>query len=221
VWSLVERDDGFLDAHDAAFYFFPLDRWDRLDQWLAGQVAGSALDLGAGAGRAALHFQEQGLDVTALDISPLACRVCRRRGVRHVFEGTVFELNDAERRPSFDAVLMLGANLGLLESRRHAPVFLDALAALTRPGARILGRGVDPYATDNPLHLGYHERNRALGRMGGQIRIRVRYQDMATPYFDYLFTTPDELRGLLAGSAWTLAEYERDEPGYAAVLQKR
>jgi hypothetical protein len=141
--------------------------------------------------------------------------------VRHVFEGTVFELNDAERRPSFDAVLMLGANLGLLESRRHAPVFLDALAALTRPGARILGRGVDPYATDNPLHLGYHERNRALGRMGGQIRIRVRYQDMATPYFDYLFTTPDELRGLLAGSAWTLAEYERDEPGYAAVLQKR
>jgi hypothetical protein len=141
--------------------------------------------------------------------------------VRNAFAGTVFDLNDVEQRPSFDAVLMLGANLGLLESQSHAPVFLEALAALTRPGAHILGRGVDPYATDNPLHLGYHERNRALGRMGGQIRIRVRYREMATPYFDYLFTTPDELRSLLAGSGWKLAEYERDQAAYAAVLRKR
>jgi hypothetical protein len=56
--------------------------------------------------------------------------------------------------------------------------------------------------------------------MGGQIRIRVRYQDMATSYFDYLFTSADELRSLLAGTEWTLEEYEPDGPTYAAVIRK-
>jgi hypothetical protein len=57
--------------------------------------------------------------------------------------------------------------------------------------------------------------------MGGQIRIRVRYQDIATPYFDYLFATADELRSLLADTEWVLDQYEVDEPTYAAVFKKR
>ena len=57
--------------------------------------------------------------------------------------------------------------------------------------------------------------------MGGQIRIRIRYQDMATPYFHYLFVTPDELRALLAGTEWTLDDYELDEPAYGAAIKKR
>lgn len=221
VLEIVERDDGYLDSGEPARYFFPYDQWDSLDRWLADKVTGRVLDVGSGAGRAALHFQNEGRDITALDISLLACEVCRRRGVRDVVEGTVFELRRWAEGPSFDSVLMLGNNLGLLESRRHAPLLLEALAALTRSGAAILGRGLDPYATENSLHLGYHQRNQALGRMGGQTRIRVRYQDIATPYFDYLFASADELRALLAGTEWTLIEYEPDEPAYAAILRKR
>jgi SAM-dependent methyltransferase len=221
VWETIERDDGYLDGQDAVHYFLPYERWDRLDRWLAGRVEGRVLDVGAGAGRASLSVQNERHEVTALDISPLACEVCRRRGVRDVAEGTVFELKGSEERKTFDSVLLLGGNLGLLESRRQAPLLLQALAALTGPGAAILGRGLDPYATDNPYHLAYHERNRVLGRMGGQARIRVRHRDLATPYFDYLFTSLDELRSLLVGSDWRLAEYELDGPAYAAVIKKR
>ncbi len=221
VREIVERDDGYLDSQDAANYFLPYERWDRLDHWLAGRVVGRVLDVGSGAGRAALRFQEEGRKVTALDISPLACEVCRRRGVDDVVKGTVFELPSSAVGLSYDTVLMLGNNLGLLESRRHARVLLEALDFVTQPGASILGRGVDPYITDNPAHLGYHRRNRVLGRMGGQIRIRVRHQDMATPYFDYLFATADELRSLVAKTRWVLDEYEVDEPTYAVVFKKR
>jgi SAM-dependent methyltransferase len=220
VPQIVERDDGYLDCSDSAGYFFPYERWDELDRRLADRVTGRVLDLGAGAGRAALHFQDKGHEVTALDISPLACEVCRRRGVRNVVEGTVFELKRSGKRQLFDNVLLLGNNLGLLESRRQVPSLLEAFAALTRPGASILGRGLDPYATDNPYHLAYHERNRALGRMGGQTRIRVRHRDLATPYFDFLFASIDELRSLLAGTGWELEEYELDRPAYAAVIKK-
>lgn len=220
VREIVERDDGYLDGQDALFYFLPYEQWDALDHWLVVQAVGHALDVGSGAGRVALHLQDAGHAVTALDISPGACEVCRQRGVRTVVEGTVFELPGSPSEPQFDSVLMLGNNLGLLESRRHAPLLLKALATLTRPGALILGRGRDPYATESPLHLRYHARNEALGRMGGQIRIRIRYHDTATPYFDYLFATVDELRALLKGTTWRLEEYEQDGPSYGVVLRK-
>jgi hypothetical protein len=47
--------------------------------------------------------------------------------------------------------------------------------------------------------LRYHVRNEALGRIRGHTRIRVRYQDLATPYFDYLLASADELHALLSG----------------------
>jgi hypothetical protein len=85
----------------------------------------------------------------------------------------------------------------------------------------VLGRGVDPYQTSNQAHLAYHERNRSLGRLPGQIRMRVRHQNLATPWFDFLFTAVDELRALLDASAWTLERYETAGAGYLAVMHLR
>ena len=133
--------------------------------------------------------------------------------------GTVADLV-AQGAGPFDSFLMLGGNLGLLESAEKAGLVLETLARLAAPDARIIGQGLDPYRTDNPLHLAYHQRNRALGRMGGQIRMRVRHQDVATDWFDYLFTSIDELTGLLEGSPWRLDRYEMDGAGYIAVLRR-
>jgi SAM-dependent methyltransferase len=97
--------------------------------------------MGAGAGRASLAVQECGQEVVALDISPGAVEVCRRRGVEQVFCGTVAEL--AVAGPAkFDSVLMLGNNLGLLGSPQPwaaglaaaRPHVLAALGGVLRPG---------------------------------------------------------------------------------------
>src|SRR5215469_2807903 len=94
--------------------------------WALARAPGRVLDLGAGAGRASLVLQERGQDVVALDVSPGAIEVCRRRGVHQVYLGTVAEL--AATRPApFDSVLMLGNNLGLLGSPQHAREVLAAL----------------------------------------------------------------------------------------------
>ena len=68
------------------------------------------LDLGAGAGRAALYLQERGLPVTAVDASPGAAEVCRRRGVADVRLGDV---NDPPEDRRWAAVVLLCGNLGL------------------------------------------------------------------------------------------------------------
>ncbi len=81
----------------------------------------------------------------------------------------------------------------------------------------------DVYQTDNPDHLAYHERNRRRGRTPGEVRIRVRFRTYATPYFDYLMVSKEELEEILEGTGWRAGTYLDSEewPGvYVAVLEK-
>jgi hypothetical protein len=126
----------------------------------------------------------------------------------------------ASARARYDTFLLLGNNLGLLESRQRAPVFLGALAAHARPGARIIAQGTDPYGTTDPVHVSYHRRNRSRGRLGGQLRLRLRYRLLATEWFDYLACSTEELEGLVDGTPWRLASIDdADRPYYLAVME--
>jgi hypothetical protein len=80
----------------------------------------------------------------------------------------------------------------------------------------------DPYHTDDKCHLDYHKRNRKQGRMGGQIRIRIRYERYTSDWFDYLFVSKNELTSILKDSGWKVAKYLeiRNNPSYYAILKK-
>jgi SAM-dependent methyltransferase len=217
VIEIIERDDGFLGAAPAARYFCGPDRWSPLDLRMLDLIDGRTLDVGAGAGRLALALQGRGTDVTALDISPGAVAVARARGVAKAVCSTVDE-HAAAGPDRYDCFALFGNNLGLLESRDRAPRFLAALAAMARPGARIVAQGTDPYGTDNPVHLAYHEANRAAGRLAGQLRLRPRHQDLAGEWFSYLLCSPAELAELIRGSGWAIDSLHAAGSTYLAVL---
>jgi SAM-dependent methyltransferase len=221
VLELVERDDGYLNGGPADLYFLEPAQWPEADRRMLELLDGSTLDIGAGAGRFALALQERGVPVTALDTSPAAVRVCAARGVRATVCAAVAR-HARDAAGAYRRFLMAGNNLGLLGSAGQASGFLAALAAMAAPDAVVVAQGTDPYATDDPSHLAYHERNRAHGRMGGQLRIRCRYRNLATDWFDYLLCTPDELAELLRDSAWRLSEVDDSQPPmYVAVLRLR
>ena len=218
--EICERDDGFIESVGIEQYFQPYDTWDRSVQKAMEFVRGRVLDVGVGAGRHALHLQEQGHEVVGIDNSPKAVEVCRLRGLEDARGCPVTQVGDF--LGSFDTVVMLGNNFGLVGSRKRAPWLLKRLAALTGPDARIVGQSNDVYATDKPEHLAYHERNRGRGRMAGQIRLRIRYRMHATPWFDYLFVSPEEMEELIRPTPWRIHEILTDGPGpYVAVLEKR
>lgn len=218
VTEIVERDDGFIGTGDMARYFAPPAEWREVERWALDGVTGRVLDIGAGAGRHALFLQDRGCDVTALDVSPLAIDICRSRGVRFTFAGTVEEFATTPHA-NLDALLLLGNNLGLLRDGGHAPLFLDRLASMARPGAVIVGTCLDPYRTADPGHLAYHERNRASGRMGGQVRMRIRHRGLATPWWDYLFLSPEELERLVQPTRWRIEAHRDDGIIYAVRMR--
>ncbi|MGQ0550355.1 MAG: hypothetical protein ACT4PY_11895 [Armatimonadota bacterium] len=122
----------------------------------------------------------------------------------------------------FDTVLMLGANFGLFENFEKAKWLLRRLHSATVEKARIVAESRDPYKTTEPFHLTYHRLNRSRGRMAGQVRIRVRYKKYATPWFDYLFVSRNEMRKILEGTGWKVSRFLFSKgPMYIAVIQKQ
>jgi SAM-dependent methyltransferase len=212
---VIERDDGFVSV-DSTDYLSGLD---ERDQWALERARGRVLDVGAGAGRASLALQARGQEVLALDISPGATAACRKRGVREAYTGSVRQAAADGLAGTFDSALMLGNNLGLLGSPAAASKCLDALGVLLRDDGVIVGTGMDVYRTDKQVHLDYHERNRRLGRMAGQLTIRVRYQRLATDWLSWLAMSPEELAELAGEAGWQIADLL---PGaaYAVVLAR-
>lgn len=218
VIEIIERDDGLVNGAPAAHYLAGPEDWQPYDHRAVDRARGEVLDVGAGAGRIALELQRRRVSVTGLDISPGALAVCRKRGVRTLVQASVDE--HAQVGPRYDTFLLLGNNLGLIEGADRAPGFLAALAALARPGAEIIAHGTDPYGTNDPVHTAYHELNRRRGRLGGQLRLRLRYRELGTHWFDYLVCTPEELARLVHGSDWRLVDVDSaDAPYYLATLR--
>ncbi|PZF83059.1 class I SAM-dependent methyltransferase [Jiangella anatolica] len=217
AFTVMERDDGHIGVHDAAGYFTGLDDWPEAERRICAGLAGRVLDVGCGAGRHAAVLAAGGVDVVGVDPSPGAVAVARERGVDA-------RLGSAEALPdgigTFDAVLLLGNNVGLLGSATTAPVVLAELARVTAPGGRLLLSGLDPFDTDDAEHLAYHRWNRERGRLPGQCRLRVRDGALATEWFDYLFVSEPELRALVEPSPWTIGRWERDGHGYAVELTR-
>jgi SAM-dependent methyltransferase len=217
VAEVIERDDGFIYVQHPDRYFAAPPAWAQFERDALELAGDSVLDIGCGAGRFALALQQRGTAVTGLDVSAGACEVSRRRGVRDVVHGRVAQLARDGRR--YDTFLLMGENLGLLAGAATAPVFLAELAAIARPGARIVGHGADPKAADEAL-AGYLRRDREPGRLAGELTIRLRHRDLANEWFGYLLCGPAELGELARGAGWRLASARyADRANYLAVIE--
>ncbi|MFA6318619.1 MAG: class I SAM-dependent methyltransferase [Elusimicrobiota bacterium] len=221
VGSVIERDDGYVEPEwGKRVYFADHRRWTPAERQALRLARGRVLDAGCGAGRHSLYLQERGLKVTGIDHSPGAVRVCRARGLK---DARLMELSAVGRfrDGTFDTVIMMGNNFGVLQSPAKAKVHLRRLYRAVSPRGRIIAQTLNPFKTTVPEHLAYQADNRRQGRAPGQVRLRIRYRKLADPWFDYLFVSKKELTDILAGTGWTL---ERIIPGpgpiYIMVLRK-
>lgn len=115
--------------------FRSLSEMPRLEQEALSRARGRVLDIGAGAGCHTLALQERGLEVKAINISPLSCEAMRLRGVSDVECTNLFS---PLLQGTYDTILLLMNGTGLAGKVSGMPRLLDRLKQLLTPGGQIL-----------------------------------------------------------------------------------
>lgn len=214
---VILRDDGFEHELQVASFFTGFGM--KCERDMMNYVRGRVLDIGCGAGRVALWLQLRGFDVTGIDLSPTAVEVCKLRGLTKC---STMGLEDLDFPPaSFDTALLLGDNLALGGTVPGTVALLRTLHTITSPDARLIGSGRDPIKTENPMHLAYHQRNRKEGKLPGQLRLRVRFGDEISDWYDFLLLGISELNETAEKAGWKVdTSVEGEEGLYSVVLKK-
>jgi len=197
--TLEVKDGSSGPAMHPEWFFRSFESWDWWERELLPLItSGPVLDLGSGAGRAALHFQQQGLPITAVDASPGAVEVCRRRGIADVRLGDV---NDPPRDRTWAAVLLLCGNLGLGGSWEGNCRLLTRLAELAAPGAVLVGDSVTPSGAP-------------------QVDLRIRYKDLTTPWWPQYNIPAGRMAAFVEGTGWTIQKHLQDGEDHAVLLRR-
>lgn len=108
-FAVIERDDGLVEIdRPIERYLATISKWGSCERRAVRLVRGRVLDIGAGAGRHALHLQKKGFRVTAIDPSPAAVELCRLRGITDVRQKCLQQLSTRDGR--FDTIILFGSH---------------------------------------------------------------------------------------------------------------
>lgn len=195
---LVRRGDGREERLPVRYFFRPPEEFSPLERTALDACREHVLDVGAGSGLHTLALQADGTTVTALDVSPEAVGVMKRRGVRDARHADVFAFTGGP----FDTLLMLGHGLGMVQDLAGLDRFLAHARTLVRAGGQLLLHTVDPTRTDDPEHLAYHEANRRAGRYVGEIELQFEFDGERGASCRWLILDEPTLRQHAEAAGW-------------------
>ena len=173
------------DEMPVAHLFRTFNQMPRLEQKALSMAKGRVLDIGAGAGCHALALQERGLEVKAIDISPLSCEVMKERGVK---DAECVNLFDPQLQGKYDTLLLLMNGTGIAGKLNRLPMLLNRLKELLAEGGQILIDSSDlKYIYENEdgsmdidLNAPYY----------GEVDYQMQYKNVKGEPFDWLYTDP-------------------------------
>lgn len=216
---LVARDGEETRHHPIEkFYFEPVDPAADRTEWLESRLEGPLLDLGAGAGRDALYFQDQ-FETVALEVSGPLVETMDERGVENTRLGDMFAIGARFERNRFSSAIVIGTQAGLAGSIPGVRSLLGDLAAVTGPNATLVLDGYDPSEPACADLLGF----RNDPRSGIATRaFWFEYETFVDPVLVFRLFGPDRLREATIGTPWELLDVRYGDSGYyyMAALEK-
>ncbi len=164
------------EAMPVEVYFRDETNMTKLELMALQLCKGKILDIGAGAGSHVLWLQQQKADVTALEISPLACEVMQARGVTTIINQDIFTYNSVQ----FDTLLLLMNGIGLTANLSGLQLFLQHVKQLLKPGGQLVFDSSDvSYLYDGSVGLS--------GNYFGVIDYQYQYKKLKTDWFTWLY----------------------------------
>lgn len=211
------RDDGVEDyLAISSFFRGPTDI--PMDKIALDNCRGRILDVGAGVGIHSLYLQNKDYEVVAMDVSPEACEVMRKRGIKDVY---CTSFSDFKAAP-FDTLLILGRSICMVENLKGLAVFLKKARQLAKPGGQIILNSLDVRQTTDQQNLAYHAANRRAGRYIGEIRLYMEYKGEKAPVTGLLHVDAVILAEYASKANWSCEILVQQENGnYLAKLTKK
>jgi SAM-dependent methyltransferase len=209
------RADGVAFQIETEEYFTLEGRLAPLDAITLERCRDRVLDVGAGAGRHALALQRRGLEVVAIDLSPICTELCRTRGVSDARTFDVMRLDSNEVLGRFDTILFGMQTIGVaggVASLRH---LLERLSTCLQPGGEIL---VDSSA----LREAWQGHPNDRSPEAGEIVLSTRYRGWMGESFPWLYLGARDLEQVAQRSGFVseiLGEVDTGE--FLAALRVR
>ena len=211
---VVRSDLAEDDFYDVAYYFrqekdFPFWEKEALDHCI-----GHVLDVGAGGGCHALSLQQRGFTVTAIDISPGAVEVMKKRGISDARLVDFFDLENMR----FDTLWLMMNGIGIVGTYLGLHSFLRKAPSVLKPNGRIILDSSDLayLLEDEEIQVEILNREKPFG----EVTFQMTYQEITSAPFPWLYVDFDTLKQIASGHNYEcslLTEGPHFE--YVAVLE--
>ncbi len=185
------------DTIPVPYLFRKYPEMPHLEQKALQLSYGKVLDVGCGAGSHALYLKGQNLDITAIDISKGAIKVCQKRGIKKAIVKDILQLENN----SFDTILLLMNGSGIIGKLDKISTFLDHLKTLITPNGQVL------LDSSNISYLFEDEDGGfwvdTTKTYFGEMRYQLKYKNQSSDWFDWLYLDFDTLAKACVSSGWT------------------
>lgn len=195
--------------------FRKYEQMPKIERKALDMAKGKTLDVGAGAGCHSLVFQERGIYVTAIDLSPLSVETMKKRGVKKVLEQDFFTLDG-----QYDTILLLMNGIGIVGTLERLPEFFCRLDKILAPRGQVLCDSSDiSYVfedkngmIDIPTEMEYY----------GEHSFQMQYKDTIGESFEWLYIDADTLKEKAANNGYAVEVVaEGEHYDYLARITKK
>jgi SAM-dependent methyltransferase len=178
-------------------------------EWLAiERCEGKTLDIGAGAGSHSLLLQEKGIDITALDFSPLSIQVIQNRGVKKTIVADIFEYNGDK----YDTLLMVMNGIGLAGNMENLNRLLIHFKSLLNEGGQVIFDSSD-------IAYMYEFTDKPTDNYYGEIWYQYEYKKQETDWFQWLYIDEKTMQTAAEAAGYDMEVLLEDENSrYLATL---
>ncbi len=209
---LLHSSYGDIEEMPVDVFFRDEEDFPELEHIALALCDGKVLDVGAGVGSHALHLQQKGFTVDALEHSPMACKIMRERGVKQVIQENFFNLSNQR----YDTLLFLMNGIGLAgtiagfrELLRHSKGLLSEKGQLLFDSSNIAYL-YEEYRIPRPEHY------------LGEIKFQYEYKGVRGKPFDWLYIDQDELIKIAREENWVVQIlFEDDNDQYLVRMEPR
>lgn len=205
---LSETSISEYDTFPIPYLFRSYEEMPIMEQKALDLSFGKTLDIGSGSGSHALYLQEKGIEVTAIDTSPGACEVARRRGIKKVLNQDVKNLSSQDK---FDTLLLMMNGAGMAGTLENSLGFYLKLKELLTENGQILVDSTDIiYMFQDEDGGVWRDLNQEYY---GEVEFKIAYKGQESESFDWVYIDFENLEKI-AQQAGLKAEKVVDGPHY-------